>query len=120
MRGGPAVRRAIVMMVLGFLAVAEPNVATIAVGIFVGWLFFIGGIFRALSVWQSRGMPGFAWSLLTALLAIVIDRLECFQAGPFPCTANTEAVLCIRTALEWLNDRTLDRIARGVEGRTKP
>jgi uncharacterized membrane protein HdeD (DUF308 family) len=69
----------IVMMVLGFLAVAEPNVATIAVGIFVGWLFFIGGIFRALSVWQSRGMPGFAWSLLTALLAIVLGLILIFQ-----------------------------------------
>jgi uncharacterized membrane protein HdeD (DUF308 family) len=69
----------IVMMVLGFLAVAEPNVATIAVGIFVGWLFFIGGIFRALSVWQSRGMPGFAWSLLTALLAIVLGLILIFR-----------------------------------------
>ena len=69
----------IIMMVLGFLAVAEPNVATIAVGIFVGWLFFIGGIFRALSVWQSRGMPGFAWSLLTALLAIVLGLILIFR-----------------------------------------
>jgi uncharacterized membrane protein HdeD (DUF308 family) len=69
----------IVMMVLGFLAVAEPNVATIAVGIFVGWLFFIGGIFRALSLWQSRGMPGFAWSLLTALLAIVLGLILIFR-----------------------------------------
>jgi uncharacterized membrane protein HdeD (DUF308 family) len=69
----------IVMMVLGFLAVAEPNVATIAIGIFVGWLFFIGGIFRALSVWQSRGMPGFAWSLLTALLAIALGLILIFR-----------------------------------------
>ena len=69
----------IVMMVLGFLAVAEPNVATVAVGIFVGWLFFIGGIFRALSVWQSRGMPGFAWSMLTALLAIVLGLILIFR-----------------------------------------
>jgi uncharacterized membrane protein HdeD (DUF308 family) len=69
----------IVMMVLGFLAVAEPNVATIAIGIFVGWLFFIGGIFRALSVWQSRGMPGFAWSLLTALLAILLGLILIFR-----------------------------------------
>jgi uncharacterized membrane protein HdeD (DUF308 family) len=65
----------IVMMVLGFLAVAEPIVATFAIGIFVGWLFFVGGIFRALSVWRSRGMPGFAWSLLTALLAIVLGLI---------------------------------------------
>ena len=69
----------IVMMVLGFLAVAEPNVATFAVSIFVGWLFFIGGIFRALSVWQSRALPGFAWSLLTALLAIVFGLILIFR-----------------------------------------
>src|SRR3974377_1333530 len=69
----------IVMMVLGFLAVAEPNVATFAIGIFVGWLFFIGGIFRALSVWRSRRMPGFAWSLLTALLAIVLGLILIFR-----------------------------------------
>src|SRR5262249_10713730 len=69
----------IVMMVLGFLAVVEPNVATLAVSIFVGWLFFIGGIFRALSVWQSRAMPGFAWSLLTALLAILLGLILIFR-----------------------------------------
>ena len=69
----------IVMMVLGFLAVVEPNVATLAVSIFVGWLFFIGGIFRALSVWRSRAMPGFAWSFLTALLAIVLGLILIFR-----------------------------------------
>jgi uncharacterized membrane protein HdeD (DUF308 family) len=62
----------IVMMVLGLLAIAEPNVATVAIGIFVGWLFFVGGIFRALSVWQSRQMPGFGWAMVTAVLAILL------------------------------------------------
>ena len=65
----------ILMMVLGFLAVLEPNVATVAVSLFVGWLFFIGGIFRAVSVWRSRGMPGFAWSMLTAVLAIALGLI---------------------------------------------
>ena len=69
----------IVMIVLGFLAVVEPNVATLAVSIFVGWLFFIGGIFRTLWVWRSRAMPGFAWSLLTALLAIVFGLILIFR-----------------------------------------
>jgi len=69
----------IVMMVLGFLAVIEPNVATFAVSIFVGWLFFIGGIFRTLSVWRARAMPGFAWALLTALLAIALGLILIFR-----------------------------------------
>ena len=59
----------IVMMVLGFLAVAVPILATLAVEIFVGWLFFVAGLFRAVWVWRSRHTPGFAWSFLAAVLA---------------------------------------------------
>jgi uncharacterized membrane protein HdeD (DUF308 family) len=65
----------IVMMVLGFLAVAEPNVATLAVALFVGWLFFIAGVFRAASAWHSRQMPGFAWSMLTAVLSVALGLI---------------------------------------------
>ena len=65
----------IVMMVLGFLAVVEPNVATLAVTLFVGWLFFIAGVFRAASAWHSRNMPGFGWSMLTALLSVILGLI---------------------------------------------
>jgi uncharacterized membrane protein HdeD (DUF308 family) len=62
----------IVMLVLGLLAIAVPEVASLAIAILIGWLFFVGGIFRTMSVLRHRGMPGFAWSLLTAALAIVL------------------------------------------------
>jgi uncharacterized membrane protein HdeD (DUF308 family) len=62
----------VVMMVLGLLAIAVPEVASLAITIFIGWLFFIGGIFRTVSLLQHRNMPGFGWSLATALLAIVL------------------------------------------------
>jgi len=62
----------IVMMVLGLLAIAVPEVATLAITLLIGWLFFIGGIFRTISVVQHRAMPGFVWSLLTAVLAILL------------------------------------------------
>src|SRR5215469_3631652 len=65
----------IVMVVFGLLAVAMPNIATLAVEIFVGWLFFIAGIFRALSVWHARRMPGFGWSMLSALLAVLLGLI---------------------------------------------
>ena len=63
------------MMVFGLLAVAMPNLATLAVEIFVGWLFLIGGIFRAVSVWHARRMPGFGWSMLSALLAVLLGLI---------------------------------------------
>jgi len=51
-----------------------------------------------------------------ALLAIVIDRLRSFQAGPFSTKDNAVALTHIETGLLWLQKRTRDRMARGVEG----
>jgi len=53
------------------------------------------------------------------LLAIVIDRLEGFQKGNFPCDENEKALIKCRESLEYLKDRTRDRIKRGVEGYSK-
>lgn len=50
------------------------------------------------------------------LLAIVIDRLEHFQAGDFRCRENALALTKIQEALHWLTHRTSGRQKRGVEG----
>jgi hypothetical protein len=55
-----------------------------------------------------------------ALLAIVADRLQSFQAGPFAATANGAALNFINAALGTLQERTIERVARGVEGELKP
>ncbi len=55
-----------------------------------------------------------------ALLAVVIDRLEGFQAGPFNCQENADALVAAQAALQALHGRTLARIARGVESQAKP
>lgn len=51
-----------------------------------------------------------------ALLAIIIDRLRSFQGGPFACHQNDIAMWFIETGMMWLQKRTRDRLARGVEG----
>jgi len=50
------------------------------------------------------------------LLAICIDRLECFQAGQFACRENAIALTKLQEAQMWLQKRTRDRMERGVEG----
>lgn len=50
------------------------------------------------------------------LLAIVADRLRSFQAGPYACKANACALTHIEEAQHWLQQRTIERIRRGVEG----
>lgn len=54
-----------------------------------------------------------------ALLAILIDRLEAFQKGPYACTENAIALDFLRGALFALHSRTRKRQARGVEGTTE-
>ncbi len=54
-----------------------------------------------------------------ALLAILQDRLEGFQAGEFPCQENQVALEAVREAQAALHRRTLDRIARRVENQAK-
>mgnify|MGYP003656700696 CR=1 FL=1 len=51
-----------------------------------------------------------------ALLAIIADRLRSFQAGPYACKANACALTHIEEAMHWLQQRTLERMRRGVEG----
>mgnify|MGYP001617074970 FL=1 len=53
------------------------------------------------------------------LLHIVVDRLRHFQQGSFACRENELALTKIEEAIHWLNHRTAERQARGVEGTTK-
>jgi len=51
-----------------------------------------------------------------ALLAILIDRLQCFQRGPFASRENALALTKLEEAKQWLFARTLERMQRNVEG----
>lgn len=51
-----------------------------------------------------------------ALLAVVIDRLEAFQAGPYACSENALALDGLRIALKSLKSRTARRTGQGIEG----
>lgn len=54
-----------------------------------------------------------------ALLAILIDRLQCFQDGPYKCRENALALTKLEEAQMWLLQRTRNRMMRGVEGTHK-
>lgn len=51
-----------------------------------------------------------------ALLAVLIDRLQHFQKGQYACRENAIALTKLEEAQMWLQKRTRDREARGVEG----
>lgn len=49
-----------------------------------------------------------------------IDRLDWYQSGKFNCWHNEAALVSLRDALKALDERTKDRVARGVEGTHSP
>jgi len=55
----------------GLAAIIVPPLASLAVTIFLGWLFLISGIAGLVLTFWARQMPGFWWSLVSAILAVV-------------------------------------------------
>lgn len=53
---------------------------------------------------------------LEEMLRVSIERLQDLNAR-FSCRENTVAITKMQEALMWLNERTKNRIARGVEGK---
>jgi uncharacterized membrane protein HdeD (DUF308 family) len=60
----------IVLLILGFLAVLVPPLATLGLTLFLGWLFLLSGIMGLVATFWARGAPGFWWSLVSAILGI--------------------------------------------------
>ena len=61
----------IVLILLGLAAIVFPFIAGIVATVFLGWLFLIAGIVGLVSTLRGRQAPGFGWSLLSALVALV-------------------------------------------------
>jgi len=65
----------ILLIVLGILAILLPPLATLAVTIVLGWLFLLSGIMGLYTSFMLRHAPGFWWSLISAVLGIVVGLL---------------------------------------------
>jgi len=62
----------LIISLLGATAIILPQVATLVIDLFIGWIFIFGGAVRGLTLFRSRSLPGTIWSLLAAVLAIAL------------------------------------------------
>jgi uncharacterized membrane protein HdeD (DUF308 family) len=62
----------IVLVVLGMIAICVPPLATVTVEILIGWLILLSGVLGLVMTFQTRGSPGFGWSLLSAVVGILV------------------------------------------------
>ena len=65
----------VVLLVLGATAIALPLLATLALTILIGWLFLVSGVVGLFTTFWMRQAPGFWWSLISAVLGIVVGVL---------------------------------------------
>ena len=65
----------IVMLALGCLAVAEPVIASVAAGIYIGWLFLFSGLLGLVTMFSAHDASAFFWILLTSALSLAVGIL---------------------------------------------
>jgi hypothetical protein len=59
------------LSILGLAAIIVPLIAGLFATVFLGWLFLIAGIVGLVATLSARQAPGFGWSLLSALAAVI-------------------------------------------------
>jgi uncharacterized membrane protein HdeD (DUF308 family) len=65
----------VIMMILGGLAIIWPQVSTVAVDLYVGWLFLLSGVMGLVTMFIAPSVSAFLWSLLTAALSLFVGVL---------------------------------------------
>lgn len=62
----------VALVLLGLLAIVIPSIADENVTGILGWLFLLSGATGLLTTYWARRAPGFLWSLVSALLAMLV------------------------------------------------
>ena len=62
----------IILALLGLAAILVPKLAGLVTTVFLGWLFLLAGTVSLIATFRTRSAAGFAWSLLSALLAVLV------------------------------------------------
>ena len=88
----------LILLVLGVVAIVVPPLATVAVEIFVGWIVLVSGIVGLVATLRTRGAPGFGWSLLSAVIAIVAGVV--LMAWPLSGALSLTVILTVFLAAE--------------------
>jgi len=61
----------ILLSIIGLAAMIVPPLASLAITIFLGWMFLVSGVAGLFATYWARNMPGFWWSLISAALAVL-------------------------------------------------
>jgi uncharacterized membrane protein HdeD (DUF308 family) len=69
----------ILHVILGGFAVAAPVAATVAVDIYIGWIFLISGVMGFVAMFYSQNVGTVLWALVAALLSLIVGAILIWQ-----------------------------------------
>ena len=66
------VAEGVALVALGLVAVIVPSIAASYLTVALGWVFLGSGVIGLVTTFWARQAPGFWWSLISALLAVLV------------------------------------------------
>lgn len=81
----------VIMTLLGIAAVIWPQISSVAVEVYVGWMFLLSGVLGLAMMFFAPNVAGFLWSLLTGALSLFVGVLLLWH--PIAGTASLTLVL---------------------------
>jgi uncharacterized membrane protein HdeD (DUF308 family) len=63
------------MVLTGILAIAHPDMSSIALVVFLGWLLIISGVVQGISLIDARSVPHFWPQLISVAVCIIVGAL---------------------------------------------
>jgi uncharacterized membrane protein HdeD (DUF308 family) len=65
----------VTIMLLGVLAIIWPQISTLAVDLYVGWMLLVSGLIGLVTMNIAPNVSAFLWSLITAALSLLVGVL---------------------------------------------
>jgi uncharacterized membrane protein HdeD (DUF308 family) len=104
----------VVFILLGLAALLLPLIAGLAITLLFGWLFLLLGAVGLITTFRMRWMPGFWWSLLSAVLTVLLGGLLLVFPGLGLISLTylligffiAEGILTIMYAFDYKRERT--------------
>jgi len=99
---GRSIVWAIVVIILGFLAIALPLATSLGVVVVVAWLILLAGAFQLIHAFQSKGVGSTLWKIVVAVLYLVVGIY--FLMNPVLAVAGFTLALAVFFVVEGVMD----------------
>lgn len=100
----------LLFIVAGAAAIILPHIASLAVEVFLGWLFAVTGLVGLLNALFGKQRPGYLWDALAGLLGLIAGLLLLFY--PLQGTVTLTLVVSVFFFVEGLT-----KIVSGISNR---